>query len=276
MSTSLLKLGQLGRAAALQEEAADNADRYGQTGSGRWFRGGLAETEFALGRWDVALTAADAFLEEVELGSPHSLAPDCYRTRAQIRLGHDELARALADSERGLELARLAKNPHALYPALAACAHVVHESGDHERAAKLADEFLAELRAGRGIGSGVEALHVLAWTLTPLGRGQELIDALPTADVPWVQAASLFAAGDLIGAADVCGAMGAVTEEARDRLWLAATLIGQNRRNEAGVELQRALSFYGSVGATRYLREGEMLLVASAQKRHPRRRDVAG
>jgi hypothetical protein len=37
-----------------------------------------------------------------------------------------------------------------------------------------------------------------------------------------------------------------------------------NRRVEAEVELQRALSFYRSVGATRYIREGEALFAASA------------
>jgi len=108
------------------------------------------------------------------------------------------------------------------------------------------------------------ALHVLAWVLAALRRGQELIEVLPSSDVPWVHAAAAFAAGDLRRAADICGGMGAVTEEARDRLWLAETLINQNRRAEADVELQRALAFYRSVGATRYIREAEGLLAASA------------
>jgi hypothetical protein len=58
--------------------------------------------------------------------------------------------------------------------------------------------------------------------------------------------------------------MGAATEEARDRLWLAATLIAQNARAEADVELQRVLAFYRSVGATRYILEAEGMLAASA------------
>ncbi len=48
------------------------------------------------------------------------------------------------------------------------------------------------------------------------------------------------------------------------RLWLAQALINQNRRAEADVELQRALAFYGSEAATRYVREAEGLLAASA------------
>jgi hypothetical protein len=100
--------------------------------------------------------------------------------------------------------------------------------------------------------------------MSALGRERELIEILPKADVPWLSAARSFAAGDLRAAADVCSAMGAVTEEARDRLWLVEALIDRNRRAEADVELHRALDFYRSVGATRYIREAEGLLAASA------------
>lgn len=58
--------------------------------------------------------------------------------------------------------------------------------------------------------------------------------------------------------------MGAVTEEAHDRLWLAVALVEQNRRAEADIQLQKALAFYRSVGASRYIRHGETLLAASA------------
>jgi hypothetical protein len=142
--------------------------------------------------------------------------------------------------------------------------HVFRESGDTARASRLADEFLTDLGVLTGAGYVLESVHTLAWTLSALGRGQELIDALPSSDAPSVQAAAAFAAGDLRRAADICAGMGAATEEARDRLWLAEALIEQNRRAEADVELQRALAFYRSVGATRYIREAEGLLAASA------------
>jgi len=45
---------------------------------------------------------------------------------------------------------------------------------------------------------------------------------------------------------------------------LAASLLQERRRSEADVELQRALTLYRSVGATRYIREGEALRAASA------------
>jgi class 3 adenylate cyclase/tetratricopeptide (TPR) repeat protein len=256
--------GQLEQAAAAADEAAETASRFGLIGQQRFLRGVRAQDAFDRGHWHQALLLAEELLAEIEAGSPHVFARDMYLVRAQIRIGRDDALGALADAERALELARLLKNPEEVFPTLALCAHIVSESGDIERASVLADEFLALLKAGTPDASIMIAVHVLAWTLGAVRRGQELIDVLPNSDVPWVRAAQAFAAGDMRRAADICGEMGAATEEARDRLWLAEALIEQNRRTEADVELQRALTFYRSVGATRYIREAEGLLAASA------------
>ncbi len=48
------------------------------------------------------------------------------------------------------------------------------------------------------------------------------------------------------------------------RLRAAERLVADGRRAEADVQLQKALAFYRSVGATRYIREGEALLAATA------------
>ena len=48
------------------------------------------------------------------------------------------------------------------------------------------------------------------------------------------------------------------------RLRAAESLVAQGRRAEADVQLQKALAFYRSVGATRFIREGEALLAATA------------
>jgi hypothetical protein len=158
----------------------------------------------------------------------------------------------------------MTRDPQSLYHSIARSAMVLCEIGELERAATLADELLAELRAKKGFGWVNETVHVFAWALSILGRAHELLEVLPHDDVPWVSAAISFANGDLRAAADICSAMGAVTQEARDRLWLAEALIDENRRAEADVELQRALAFFRSVGATRYIREAEGLLAASA------------
>lgn len=264
LAATLWELGRLTEARARWEEGRDTATRFGQATFERWFRGQRVTNEFALGQWDDALAAADEFIAEVEAGSPHYLASGCYYTRAIVRVGRDDVDGAIKDADRALAVSRHAKDPQNHLPTVAVCAHVFHEIGDDTRASALADEFLTELRGERGIGFAVTYLHVLAWTVAGMGRGAELIDVLHAYEDPWHRAARAFAAGDLRRAADITGDMGAVSEEARDRLWLAHILVEQGRRTEADTELQRALTFYRSVGATRYIREAEALRAASA------------
>jgi hypothetical protein len=109
----------------------------------------------------------------------------------------------------------------------------------------------------RGVGFGVSSLHVLAWALTPVGRGQDVSTALERYEPnPWARAGIAFASGDPVAAADILGEMGAVSSEAYCRL--AAARAGNLD------QLEPALVFYRSVGAARYIRECELLLPASA------------
>jgi class 3 adenylate cyclase/tetratricopeptide (TPR) repeat protein len=263
LASLLWQHGELERANALFEEAAAVVTRFGLRQHERFVRGERGGYLYARGDWNEALISVDQFLAEVEAGSPHYAASYCYLTRAQIRLGQDHVTQAIGDVERGIVLARLAKDPQNLEPTVAAAAHVFHEIGMVERASGLVDELLASLREQSGLIASIDTLHMLAWTLSGLGRGRELIDFLPTQENRWVQAAAAYAEGNLQDAADTCAAMGAVTEEAHDRLWLAGALVNQNRRAEAETQLQRAIAFYRSVGATRYLRQGEALLATS-------------
>jgi tetratricopeptide (TPR) repeat protein len=261
---ALFVTGDLKRAFAMTEDAAETAARFGLIGLQRWTRSVRADHAFTGGHWDEALVWAEEIVAEVEAGSPHYSAVWAYAMRAQIRTGRDDSLGALADTERALELGRMTKDPQALLPALAVSAHMLCESGDSERASVLADECLAQLKSGRHVADAMITAHVLAWTVVALKRERELVEVLPLIEWPWVRAARAFAERDLRRAADICGQMGATTEEARDRLWLAEALIKQNRRAEADVELRRVLTFYQSVGATRYVREAEGLLAPSA------------
>jgi hypothetical protein len=79
-----------------------------------------------------------------------------------------------------------------------------------------------------------------------------------------VRAAIAYATGDPRSAAEICAEVGALAEEAYARVAAARQLVEQGRRAEADAQLRRALAFYRSVGAVRYVREGEALLAASA------------
>jgi hypothetical protein len=71
-------------------------------------------------------------------------------------------------------------------------------------------------------------------------------------------------AGAFEEAADILADMGVIPEEAFVRLRAAEVLLDAGRRAEAAAQLQRALAFYRSVGATAYIRDGESLFAASA------------
>jgi hypothetical protein len=69
----------------------------------------------------------------------------------------------------------------------------------------------------------------------------------------WLDAANVFIAGDYVAAADLYAKIGSLPDEADARL-----------RSGQPDEVRRALDFFASVGATRYIREAEALLTASA------------
>jgi hypothetical protein len=111
----------------------------------------------------------------------------------------------------------------------------------------------------------VEA-QAAAWTASELGRGDEMLVVLQREPFrsPWAPIAEAVARRDFRAAADGLREVGAVSSEAFYRLRAAEQLVEAGRRAEADKELRSALAFYASVGATRYIREGEALLAASA------------
>ena len=80
----------------------------------------------------------------------------------------------------------------------------------------------------------------------------------------WTDAAVAMLDGDFEKASDILRRMGARPYEALAHLRAAQRLLADGRRTDADTELQKALTFWRSVGATRYIREGEALLAASA------------
>jgi hypothetical protein len=105
------------------------------------------------------------------------------------------------------------------------------------------------------VGWSVLVSPEVAWLARRSGRDDAFraVFARQPKYTRWLDAADAISEGDLIGAADVLGEIGARPIEAFCRL-------------QSGFEPQvrQALEFYRSVGATRYIREGEALLAASA------------
>ena len=97
-------------------------------------------------------------------------------------------------------------------------------------------------------------------------RESELIEVIERESFvsPWLRATAAVLARDLRAAADTYAEMGCPAPEAFFRLRAAEQLVREGRRAEADEQLRPALAFYRGVGATRYVREGEALLAASA------------
>jgi class 3 adenylate cyclase len=259
------ELGELRRSIELHEEGLREAEQTGAPGPVRWLRAERAWDEYLTGRWNEAVAHVDELLAEAETRERHYMDVAAWEVRALIRLARDDTTRALADSEHALALARAAQDPQVLFPVLAFQSKIMLATGRRSDAVSLAEELLALLGASRtSFVSDWSA--ALAIVLTALGRSSDMEGVVENATIStrWLDAARAYAAGAFAEAADVYAEIGAVPDEAYARVRAAEALVDAGRRVDADAQLQRALAFYRSVGATAYIREGERLLAASA------------
>jgi hypothetical protein len=138
--------------------------------------------------------------------------------------------------------------------------------GNEPRARETLDEVLSGILELREIGFAAVEANLLAWVARAFGRPEDFLEVVRNepSETPWLQAARAVAVGDFRGAADILAGIQAPAREAFYRLRAAEQLVAEGRRAEADEQLRPALAFYRSVGATRYVREGESLLAASA------------
>jgi class 3 adenylate cyclase/tetratricopeptide (TPR) repeat protein len=207
--------------------------------------------------WDRALEQADRVIAEIESGRPHYLEVDIRGTRAHIREARGDVEGAITDAERALAAARATKDPQTLIPALAVYA-IVHLAGAGDDLARRA--LTEALEICRALERHYYTMAVLLlWPSLDLGLGAEFAAVFERGGDtdPWTTATLEAWRGDLAGAADAFAALGAPWFDAELRLRLA------KRDGDQG-ELQRALAFFRSVGATRRIRDAEALLAATA------------
>lgn len=184
--------------------------------------------------------------------------------RARMQLGRGNLEGALADSERGLERAREAKNPLSLRPAMFVRAHVQYAAGERDETLALLDELLIDAaRPERRLP--FHGPPDVPWLYQTMGREAEWLAAQQLVPrVPWVVAAEAILARDYVRAADVYEELLTLPSEAFARQRAAEALVAEGRRAEADVQLHRALALWRSMGATAYAAQCEALLADSA------------
>jgi class 3 adenylate cyclase len=259
-------LGDQRRGEELHREALDVAERFGLAGPTIWLRAELVVDAYFAGRWDEAVGAADALIEQSEQGAPHYMEHACRNVRSVIRLGRGDVAGAVDDVLRSLELAEGIKDPQTLHPTRACVARVLLAVGRREDSSDQIDSLLVDV-ADEGVHGLAHSWTVdLAVAMAGLQREHEFLERAPTLAAPtlWLEAATLWAEGEYTLSAAVLDEIGALPLSAEARLLAATSLIDAGRRPEADEQLRQALAFFRDVGATHYVREGEALLAAAS------------
>jgi tetratricopeptide (TPR) repeat protein len=253
-------LGDLRPALEARRRAADVSKALGSPTNDAWFAGALSDHHFRLGEWAEAAELAEGLIESIEAGMPSYVANQVYVVRAELRLARGDDAGALSDARRAVEASRSVGGPQALGYGLSAASHVfaVAKSDEAELHVRA---FLDEFGA-RPMGFCAINFPRLAFAAVQTGLEAELIDMLAAQpEWRWSDAVRKILARDFVAAAERLKQIVSLTDEAEARLRAAEQLVAEGRRAEADEQLQLTLGFYRSVGATRFIREGEALLV---------------
>ena len=263
-ASALVDFGELERAWEMLGEARVRAERFGLDDWLLWLKGESVWPHYYTGNWNEAFRVLDQLIEDFAT-HPFWMESPCRFTRGRMRLARGDASGAREDAERVLDLSKEAKDPQVRWPALAYAAWAFLGVDPH-RAEELIDEVLSDWEAHGGPLWGSNGwMPVAAVVIPPTGMAARFLEgATESSQSPWERAAVAYVSGDPGAAADIYREVGAAPEEAYARLQTAQLLVQQDRRAEADAELEKALAFWRSVGATAYIRQGEALMAASA------------
>jgi len=250
--------GDLHRAIGYYQQSLEHAVRVGDAAHVRFARASLVDLQFHSGRWEEAHWDAT----QIDASSPNYADIYGFTARALMWLASGESERAASDAARGLEVGRSARDPQVLLLAVGAAARVEAEIGTRDRADLLISEHLSELQSL----TPSYTFRDLVWAALLLRRAQEAREALEAHGAPgrWLDACRAALDGSFEEAADLYERIGSLPNEADARLRAGERLLGEGRIEQAEGQLARALEFYRGVGATRYIRECEVLLAKTA------------
>jgi tetratricopeptide (TPR) repeat protein len=257
MAHQLRHHGYFTRSLTYFEEALRLSESYGVTPMRHMLLGMLPQQRFRQGRWEDALEAADSFLEEIR--GEHYHAWQALLTRGLIRLARGDEA-GIEDSAASIEAARSSVDPSVLCSALGVWGRALVLVGRTEEARAALDESLELFDSLEG-RSGFD-LPYLVITAVEVGEDSGRVLG-PRRHRRWAEAATWYFAGDFARAANVYREIGTQSDEAEARLRSGLALLAAGEQSEGAAEMERALSFYRSVGATYFVGQGEAALAAA-------------
>jgi tetratricopeptide (TPR) repeat protein len=270
LGVSLFYAGDLRRTLEVHQRNLETVRRYGMVGGIIWNKAEVAFDLFHAGRWDESLAILDAELARMEAGAPHYMEMQLRQTRARLRHGRGDHKGALEDADRGLEVARGARDPQGLLPCLAERGRILFLLGRTEEAVTSIEEVL-DLVDSEPSMEWAWWISSAAIVLSEVGRA-DVVLALGGEDLPspWIKAARLWATGDLSGAAERFEEMGSTVEEAYARMREGERLLATDRSAEAEPFLTRALELYQGMGASAFVGDIQRLLTPVASDRSAR------
>jgi tetratricopeptide (TPR) repeat protein len=251
--------GELSRSGELYAEALRVGERFGDTATIRFVRANLIWHDYMQGRWDTALTDADAFIAACEAGSPHTNEWAVRAIRARLRLARGNGQEAMADLRASVALAREKQDPFQTAAALQLLAATQAELGESTEACGHIDEIV-ELITAHGVHGATATFALEADKLGTVERLREAVERSPGSNVAWKDAATRILDGDLLGAAARYAAMPNPTLQAETRLHAGERLLDSGDHERGAAEIQKALKFHRSVAAAHYVRRAEEAL----------------
>ena len=254
LGVAFVRLGRLNDYEQLVHDWRMTFDEVGGTHYNRsWFLGSQAYADYLAGRWDRALETIDGFLAGLPEGAVHYVEPEMRTIRASIQLARDRVAEARTDVERSVVVSRRSGDPQTIGPSLCTRAALLVAEGHGSAAVADFEELIAiGGRLVNGLGTSGQ-LPDFAWLSLDLGRSRDaeaFLDGSPS--TRWTAVARSILMGEAEAAAELLAEIGHRPAEAYACL------------RAGGVNVHRALAFFRSVGAIRYIREAEALLAASA------------
>jgi class 3 adenylate cyclase/tetratricopeptide (TPR) repeat protein len=256
--------GQLQRSAELHREALQVARELGFEEPTRWLSTEIAFDHLLVGEWEAARRIVDDLIAGFE-ESPFWIQPQTRICRGRMLLAQAAVDDAVVDADRAVELVRGSPVFQSLCGPLAFRARLHAELGQTEDAAALVEELLktwTETRAGYVEQWALDAWFAL-WSTGEEARLQSAIEEFAVV-IPWLEVATSLIQRDFGAAIGRLEDMGAFSVAAEARLWAGEWLVQQGRQGEANVQLERALVFWRSVGARRYIQQSESLLAAAS------------
>jgi len=257
LGSILEQSGELLQADSVTLEAAGLAQRRGHMPGIRFTEGNMISMDLMIGRWEAAERRAHEFL--AASGSEgHYMDNIALMSLSLVELGRDQTDLAVRDADRAIAAGRRVRDPQALIPALAIGAFVHAELGETDRARSL----LEELEPGPIIASAPAAIFAAARLTMP--DEFRALTRESRRGTRWDRAGDAVLDGRWADAADAYDEIGARPFAALAALRAAETYAATGRRVDANEQLSRALQFWRSVGASRFIREAETLLAKSA------------